>query len=849
MLLMAGLLLPFSSAEAKKKKKDRPDGVREPIAQWLMQAPDSVALPVFHDASSGGIKAAELLGAAGPIGPDAWPAAGMHGWEPQNFVEGAIVLQAPGEEMPARALLAVYLETDRFRKRTIEIKSKHPLRVWLDAEAQEKGETIELTLLNGKHLLRIETVFDPSMEEDWTLDVAWTGKMEEDINGVQESLDPARSATILDVVDAPDISSLSLSPDGKYVATAMRRTRPGTEDRESWIEVRRVSDGTVTGSWRGGFGMSQVAWAPSGRRLTYVTRSGSGEKAVATLWVADLETGGVRPILEEVKRFGSYNWSPEGSFLVFSTSVKAKEIEHSVKRLEGLRDRWSSFRTKNYLNLVDAEGGDPRRLTAGAMSTSLSDIAADGSRLLFTRDRDKYESRPYTTTELWELDLKNFGAKKILENPWINGALYSPNGKTILLVGAAEMFPGGLDVEGELISNSYDTQIFLWDPETDIVDPLSPAFDPSISSVAWSNTDGMIYLTAQERDYARLFRLDPATKTFTRIDTGIDMFGSLRLAADAAVAVGLGTSPWQPETLVAVDLAADRAHTVVRPGEEWFRDLQTGRVESWSFDSSDGHTIDGRVYFPPNFDVQKIWPVIVYYYGGTSPTSRSWGGRYPKEYWTSNGYVVYVVQPSGATGYGQTFSAEHVNNWGLTSADQIIEGTKKFLEAHSWADPKGVGCIGASYGGFMTMLLTTKTDIFSAAVAHAGISSLSSYWGEGYWGYLYSSGATAGSFPWNRRDLYVDQSPLFRADQVRVPLLMTHGGADTNVPVGESEQFYIALKLLGKEVEYLRIAGENHWILEHDKRVLWSQSILAWFDRKLKSQPGWWDSLYPPMEE
>ena len=60
----------------------------------------------------------------------------------------------------------------------------------------------------------------------------------------------------------------------------------------------------------------------------------------------------------------------------------------------------------------------------------------------------------------------------------------------------------------------------------------------------------MIYLTAQERDYARLFRLDPATKTFTRIDTGIDMFGSLRLAADAAVAVGLGTSPWQPETLV-----------------------------------------------------------------------------------------------------------------------------------------------------------------------------------------------------------------------------------------------------------------------------------------------------------
>jgi len=149
----------------------------------------------------------------------------------------------------------------------------------------------------------------------------------------------------------------------------------------------------------------------------------------------------------------------------------------------------------------------------------------------------------------------------------------------------------------------------------------------------------------------------------------------------------------------------------------------------------------------------------------------------------------------------------------------------------------------------MTMNLLTKTDIFAAAVAHAGISALSSYWGEGYWGYAYSSVASAGSYPWNRKDLYVEHSPLFHADKVTTPLLLTHGDKDPNVPPGESAQFYTALRILGKEVEYLSIAGQEHWILDHAKRLQWSRSIVAWFDRWLKGQPGWWNSMYPPLED
>lgn len=182
---------------------------------------------------------------------------------------------------------------------------------------------------------------------------------------------------------------------------------------------------------------------------------------------------------------------------------------------------------------------------------------------------------------------------------------------------------------------------------------------------------------------------------------------------------------------------------------------------------------------------------------------------------------------------------------GERTADEIIEGTKKFCAAHPFVNDKRIGCIGASYGGFMTMYLQTKTDLFAAAVSHAGISNVTSYWGEGYWGYSYNSVAAAGSYPWNNPDLFTKHGALFNADKIKTPLLLLHGTVDTNVPVGESIQLYNALKILGKPVEFITVDGENHFISDYPKRELWHNSIMAWFARWLQDSPAWWNDLYP----
>ena len=196
-------------------------------------------------------------------------------------------------------------------------------------------------------------------------------------------------------------------------------------------------------------------------------------------------------------------------------------------------------------------------------------------------------------------------------------------------------------------------------------------------------------------------------------------------------------------------------------------------------------------------------------------------------------------------GYGQEFSARHVNAWGDPTADEIIYGSKLFCRQHSFVDSTKVGCIGASYGGFMTQYLQTKTDFFAAAVSHAGISDLANYWGIGNWGTGYCSVANAGTYPWNDPEFFIGHSPLYNADKITTPLLLLHGNSDTNVPVGNSIQLYSALKILGRPVELILVDGEDHHINKYENHLQWHRTILAWFAKWLQDDDSWWQSMYP----
>jgi dipeptidyl aminopeptidase/acylaminoacyl peptidase len=752
------------------------------------------------------------------------------------------------------AYLATYIAVDRWVSLDLDIRSRQRHEVYLNqtrlgskSSNQGAGDapgnwSRDLQLAPGKHRLLIRTFHTADDESPWQIHATIGLPAYADRSDIVVEPYPRQGKNINHLLDGVKAGNTSLSPDATLYAVNFSRTLPPSNSSENWFEIKRVSDGKLVHSFRHA-SISNLAWSPAGNTCSYITSQGGR----TTIWLFDTAEGTHKPLIEDLADFGSYRWSPDGRFILYSISESIPADGGDFRRLLGMRDRLPGYRTRHFLYRVDIETGWRERLTHGLLTTSLHDISPDGNKILFSQSRPDYLERPYTKQDLFIMDLGSRQIDTIFRDlRWGVSGSFSPDGKKLLLTGGPSAFgEKGENIPPGMIPNNYDTQAYIYDLVTGVVDPFTREFDPNVSHAQWNRHDNTIYLTAGHEDYVHLFRYNERNRRFTRIETGEDVVDWIRMAGNQPYAVVSGSGISSPPRISLLNLRTGKYRDLENPERENFRHVVFGNTVDWDFKNADGTRIPGRIYFPPGFDESRTYPLIVYYYGGTNPVSRSFGGRYPFNMYAANGYVVYVLQPSGATGMGQKFSSSHVNNWGATVADEIIEGTRLFLKDHPFIDTERVGCMGASYGGFMTMLLMTRTDMFAAAISHAGISSISSYWGQGFWGYGYSAEASAESFPWNNRELYVDQSPLFSADRITTPLLLLHGADDTNVPAGESIQLYTALKLLGRPVELIKVEGEDHHILTYNRRIGWSNTKLAWFDKWLKGQSQWWDELYP----
>lgn len=301
---------------------------------------------------------------------------------------------------------------------------------------------------------------------------------------------------------------------------------------------------------------------------------------------------------------------------------------------------------------------------------------------------------------------------------FVSRAVFSPDATQLLVDASGEAFDGiGLKIKEGQTSNTSDGQLFLYNITDKSIKPLTKDFDPSVDSYEWNALDKQIYIMAKDKDRVRMYSLNPSNGKIKQLQAKEDVISDYSIANQAFEMVYFGLSASNSQRLYTYNLKNDASSCLIDLSKEILRDVTLGEVQDWNFVSAQGDTIYGRFYLPPHFDATKKYPMIVNYYGGTTPTARVMESRYPSHVYAGLGYIVYIIQPSGATGFGQEFSARHVNAWGKLTADEIIEGTKKFCEEHPFVNTKKIGCMGASYGGFMTQYLQTKTDIFAAAMS------------------------------------------------------------------------------------------------------------------------------------
>ena len=639
------------------------------------------------------------------------------------------------------------------------------------------------------------------------------------------------------VIHGTHFSGVSLSPDGKYLMTSYRTTQVG--GRTSGVtKITELATGKVLAQR-----LEYLQWMPKSNRYYYTRMGVNGRQLVAVE-----PASGQEYLLADNLPDGYFQIAPSEDWLLYSLTQEGPKERREIYEVIEPDDRQPGWRDRSYLAKYDLATGLMQPLTFGYHNAWVQDISADGNKVLVMTNRSRLTKRPTTVSSLLLLDVKTLKVDTLVaEDGFLNSAQFSPDGKQIAVTASPEAFEGiGLNVKEGQTPNMYDYQMYLMDLADKKVTPVTKNFNPSVQRVVWNKVDGKIYFTAENRDYVSLYCMNPVDGKIQQVETKEDLVKGLSLSANASLLAYYGQGAMNSDRLYTLDLKKKK-HTLVEDlSKDLLKDVQLGECRDWNFINSKGDTIYGRYYLPPHFDASKKYPMIVNYYGGCSPTERNFESRYPHHAYASLGYVVYVVQPSGASGFGQEFGARHVNTAGEGPAQDIIEGTKKFCEEHAFVNAKKIGCIGASYGGFMTQYLQTKTDIFAAAISHAGISDHTSYWGEGYWGYSYSEVSMANSYPWTRKDLYVERSPLFNADKIHTPILFLHGDVDMNVPVGESIQMYTALKLLGRETAMVLVDGQDHHIVDYGKRIQWQNTIWAWFAKWLQDDATWWNAIYKP---
>lgn len=728
-------------------------------------------------------------------------------------------------------LVSFYVNSSRYAKASLTVDTKAQLEVYVNDKLQ--------TATNGKVKLTLEPwcceiiVKYLQKEGDSSLKLALETESEAEIT---ISTSSERTYTLSDVFDGKRIQSASIAPNGKYVLISYQTTIAGGKQVYS-SEVIDKAKNVLLASTQGG-----MSWMPKSN-LLYYTRAGMNGRELVTLNPVTKAEAVLASSLPE----GSFMFAPTEDFLLFSIREKGPEKDKDMVEIVVPDDRQPGWRDRSFIHKYDLKTGSMQRLTYGHTSTMINDVSEDGRYLLFSCREQVLTERPFSRTSLYKMDLQSLQVETIFKGAkFVNRATFSPNMKQLLVSGSGDAFDGiGLNIKPGQISNTSDGQLFLYDLQSKAVTPLTKNFNPSVDRSVWNRYNNQIYVQAKDRDYVKLYTIDPVKKTIKNIPVKEDVLSSVNFATQAPEMVYYGLSGSSSQRLYALELKKETTTLLVDLSATILKNIKLGELNDWNFVSAAGDTIYGRYYLPPNFDPNKKYPLLVNYYGGTTPTARVLESRYPSHVYAGLGYVVYIIQPSGAIGFGQEFSARHVNAWGIQTADEIIEGTKKFCENHSFVNKDKIGCFGASYGGFMSMYLQTKTNIFAAAMSHAGISDITSYWGEGYWGYSYSDLASANSYPWNNRGLYIDQSPLFSANKINTPILFLHGSVDTNVPVGESIQMFTALKLLGKETALVQVEGENHQIFDYGKRAKWNNTIYAWFAKWLKDEPEWWEALYP----
>ncbi|MEW6130424.1 MAG: S9 family peptidase [Acidobacteriota bacterium] len=653
--------------------------------------------------------------------------------------------------------------------------------------------------------------------------------------------------TINQLINIRRVADPQLSPDGNWIAYTITDTDKTANRRATRMYLISIKGGESP-TLLNGETASQPRWSPDGSKLAFIsTKSGAPQ-----IWTLDMATKKATQVSNIALGADNPIWSPDGKMLAFTSDVypdcadndcnaKRDEAASKSKVKAKIADKllfrhWTFWKEgkRAHIFIVASEGGAARDMTPGdfdAPPFSLGGptdyaFSPDSKELVFARNTDKDEALS-TNSDLFIVPVEGGEAKR-LTGANLGADLspqYSPDGKYIAYRSQARA-----------TFEADRWRLVLYERETGRSRAISSSIDNSVESFAFSPDSKKIYAVVLERGGQPVYELSPDNVSVKKIIPQ-GMNDDLKVSADGKMVVFTRNSATRPVEIFRANADGTSPVQVTRINEETMSQYGLRAAEEISWEGANKAKVYGYIVKPANFDPAKKYPLVVLIHGGPQGAwNNAWSYRWNPQVFASAGYVVFMPNPRGSTGYGQNFTDEISGDWGGKVFTDLTNGVASVTLA-PYIDKERIGAAGGSYGGYMVNWILGHNDDprfkFKALVSHAGVFNLTSMYGatEELW---FTDWEFKGR-PWTNPQMYDKWSPHKFAAKFNTPTLVVHGELDYRVPVTEGLQLFTALQLQNVPSRLLYYPDEGHWILKPQNSELWYDTVLGWFETYLKA--------------
>jgi dipeptidyl aminopeptidase/acylaminoacyl peptidase len=641
-----------------------------------------------------------------------------------------------------------------------------------------------------------------------------------------------KSADVYELTGATDPR---ISPDGRTVAYTVWSIDRDANDYRSAIWLAPTGrSGTPRQFTSGTKRDATPRWSPDGASLAFTSKRDGEHMQLYVIPVAGGEPRRLTDLKDDVM---DPAWSPDGSRLAFVCRVPDAAYEEDEKRRPPRRFRRLKYKLDNVgwtadrpqrLFVVPADGsGQPTQLLSGDFEESGPAWSPDGKRIAFGSARhpdwdiDQVRDVYVTASD-------GSGEPERITQGDANCDMpsWSPDGTTI----AFKFYPGIWDDprhsqvavvpatggERRVLTESLDRNC---GPYPDIREPI------------WDGQD--LVFAVEDGGNTHVYRVPADGSGKPELVAG----GELVVNGYDAAAGQLAHTASTATTLSELYLGDRRVSTV---GRAFAKKRDIPAPERFTAISSDGSEVEAWIMRPAGFQKGEKYPVLLNIHGG--PFTQ-YGNKFFDEFqvYAGAGYAVLYSNPRGSSGYSEEWGRAIRGpvgggpGWGTVDYEDLMAVVDEALKRFDFCDPDRLGVLGGSYGGYMTSWMVGHTDRFQAGVSERAVNQWVSMWGSSDFGWDFKG--YIGAFLYENFDAYVKMSPATYATDITTPLLILHSENDLRCPIEQAEQLFTTLRLLKRDVEFVRFPAESHELSRSGNpvhRVERFDIILDWFDRYLK---------------